>query len=205
MANGAFNLEEFVRILDSWGLTDVLLPFLLFFVVIFAIMEKANVLGKDKKKYNLVFALVVALLVVIPHVLNIYPPERDIVQITNNSLPQVSIIAVAVVMVLILIGLFGGEAKWAGNTVSGWIAVVAFVIVLLIFGGAAGWWKNWSWFENFFGKETVAIIVMLLVFAIIVWWVTSDDKDSGQNSMGKFGQSMSELFGGGGGKGGGGH
>ena len=45
MASNAYNLEEFVRILDSWGLTDVMLPFLLIFVVIFALMAKTRVLG----------------------------------------------------------------------------------------------------------------------------------------------------------------
>ncbi|MBI2140607.1 hypothetical protein HYU14_06810 [Candidatus Woesearchaeota archaeon] len=205
MASSAFQLEEFIRILDSWGLTDVLLPFLLYFVVIFAILEKSKILGADKRKYNLVFALVVGLLVVIPHVLDLYPPERDVVAITNAALPQVSVIAVAIVMVMILIGLFGGEAKWAGGSMSGWIAIIAFIIVLIIFGGAAGWWGSWSWVDDVFGRETVAIIVMLLVFAIIVWWVTSSDEAAGKNAMSKFGESVSELFGGKSGGGGGHH
>ncbi len=201
MASRAFNLEEFVRILDSWGLTDVMLPFLLIFVVIFAILQKAKIFGEDKKKFNLVFALVVGLLVVIPHVLNIYPPEADVVQIMNKALPQISIFAVAIVMLLILIGLFGGEAKWASGSLSGWVAIIAFLVVLIIFGNAAGWWTTWSWLDNLFGEETVAIIVMILVFAIIVWWITGVDKES-ESPVSKFGKAVGELFGG---KGGGGH
>ena len=201
MVSRAFNLEEFVRILDSWGLTDVMLPFLLIFVVIFAILQKAKIFGEDKKKFNLVFALVVGLLVVIPHVLNIYPPEADVVQIMNKALPQISIFAVAIVMLLILIGLFGGEAKWASGSLSGWVAIIAFLVVLIIFGNAAGWWTTWSWLDNLFGEETVAIIVMILVFAIIVWWITGVDKES-ESPVSKFGKAVGELFGG---KGGGGH
>ena len=201
MASRAFNLEEFVRILDSRGLTDVMLPFLLIFVVIFAILQKAKIFGEDKKKFNLVFALVVGLLVVIPHVLNIYPPEADVVQIMNKALPQISIFAVAIVMLLILIGLFGGEAKWASGSLSGWVAIIAFLVVLIIFGNAAGWWTTWSWLDNLFGEETVAIIVMILVFAIIVWWITGVDKES-ESPVSKFGKAVGELFGG---KGGGGH
>lgn len=197
MVSRAYNLEEFVRILDSWGLTDVMLPFLLIFVVIFALMAKTRILGEDKKKYNLVVALVIALLVVIPHVLNAYPPNADVVDIMNQALPQVSIIAVAVIMLLILIGLFGGEAKWMGSSLSGWIAIVSFIIVLIIFGGAAGWWGDWSWFYTFFGAETVAIIVMVLIFAIIVWWITrGEGKEKEANALSQLGKWVGEMFGG---------
>ena len=201
MVSRAFNLEEFVRILDSWGLTDVMLPFLLIFVVIFAILQKAKIVGDEKKKFNLVFSLVVALLVVVPHVLNVYPPEADVVEIMNKALPQVSIFAVAIVMLLILIGLFGGEAKWASGSLSGWVAIIAFLVVLIIFGNAAGWWTTWSWLDTILGEETIAIIVMILVFAIIVWWITGVDKES-EGPVSKFGKAIGELFGG---KGGGGH
>lgn len=197
MVSNAYNLEEFIRILDSWGLTDVMLPFLLIFVVIFALMAKTKILGDDKKKYNLVVALVIALLVVIPHVLNYYPPNGDIVEIMNQSLPQVSLIAVAVIMLLILIGLFGGEAKWMGSSLSGWIAIVAFIIVLIIFGGAAGWWENWSWFYNFFGAESIAVIVMILIFAIIVWWITrGEGKEKQVNALSNLGKWVGDMFGG---------
>jgi len=197
MASNAYNLEEFIRILDSWGLTDVMLPFLLIFVVIFALMAKTRILGEDKKKYNLVVALVIGLLVVIPHVLDLYPQGGDVVDIMNTALPQVSLIAVAVIMLLILIGLFGGEAKWMGSSLSGWIAIVAFIIVLIIFGGAAGWWANWNWFDNFFGEETVAIIVMVLIFAIIVWWITrGEGKEKEANALSNIGKWVGEAFGG---------
>jgi hypothetical protein len=199
MASGAYNLEEFIRIMDSWGLTDVMLPFLLIFVIIFALMAKARILGEDKKKYNLVVALVIALLVVIPHVLNIYPPGGDVVDIMNRALPQVSLIAVAIIMLLILIGLFGGEAKWMGSSLSGWIAIVAFIIILIIFGGAAGWWGTWGWFYNLFGAETVAIIVMILIFAVIVWWITrGEGKETESNALANIGNAVRDLFSGGG-------
>ncbi len=199
MASRAYNLNEFIKILDSWGLTDVMLPFLLIFVIMFALLTKTRVLGEDKKRFNAVIALVIALVVVIPHVLGIYPAGGDVVEIMNRALPQVSIIAVAVVMLLILIGLFGGEAKWMGSSLSGWIAIVSFIIILIIFGGAAGWWGTWSWFNDLFGEETVAIIVMLLVFAVIIWWITrGEGSEKESNVMGNLGKWVGEAFSGGG-------
>ena len=67
-----YRLENFVRALDGWGLTDVMLPFLLIFTLVFAIMQKTKILGEDKKNFNVIIALVMALLVVIPHITSSY-------------------------------------------------------------------------------------------------------------------------------------
>ena len=40
MASENFVLEEFGRSLERWGLMDVLLPFLLIFTIVFAVLEK---------------------------------------------------------------------------------------------------------------------------------------------------------------------
>ena len=198
MAQGAYNLEEFIRTLESWGLTDVLLPFLIIFVVIFAILQKARIFGEEKKNFNMVIALAIGLLVVIPHVLDTYPEGADVVKIMNSALPNVSIIAVAIIMMLIIIGLFGGEAKWMGGSLSGVVGIVAFILVIAIFGGAAGWWGNWSWFTDFFSEDAVAVIVIVLVFAIIVSWVTKGEgMEKEKAGFGKIAKGVQDLFGGG--------
>lgn len=190
----AYNLEEFIRILESWGLSEVMLPFLLIFVVVFAILQKTKILGSGQKKYNAVFALILGLIVVIPHVLGVYPKGGDVVEILNKALPNVSIILLAIVMVLILIGLLGGEATWLGGSLSGWIAVAAAIAVVWIFGSAAGWWTGASWFQKFFGDDAVAIIVMLLVFAIIVWWITRDSGEAGKEMTKTWMSNLGDMF-----------
>ena len=197
MASRAYNLREFVRMLESWGLTDVLLPFLLIFVIIFALLQKTKVLGINRKNLNAAVALVIGLLVVIPHVLGIYPPGGDVVDIMNKALPNVSLIIVALLMVLILIGLLGGEATWIGGSLSGWIAIIALIAVIWVFGSAAGWWRGASWFYRFFGADAIAIIVMLLVFAIIVWWVTREPGEAGKEMTGNVISRLGDMFKGG--------
>ena len=66
MVNDSF--PGFLTSLESYGLLDALLPFLLIFTVIFAIMQKTKFLGEGKKNFNVVIALVIALIVVLPHV-----------------------------------------------------------------------------------------------------------------------------------------
>lgn len=198
MASSAYNLEYFLRILESWGLTDALLPFLLIFVIMFAIFQKTRILGENQRRFNTIVSLVIALLVVIPHILGVYPNDADVVRIINTAIPQVSLVVVAIVMLLILVGILGGERNWMGGSLSGWIAIIAFLGVLWIFLGAWLGWEIWYWLESFFGSDAIAIIVMILVFAIIVWWITKGDEGKESAGMlGRLGKSFQDFFGGG--------
>jgi hypothetical protein len=163
---------EFFERLEDFGMTDALLPFLLIFVILFAMLQKTKILGEGKKNFNVIVAAIVALLVVIPHVTNSYPPDRDVVDIINSSLPQVSMVMIAIIMALLLIGLMGGEATWLGGSLSGWIAILAFLIVIYVFGGSMGFWEDK--FGHWWGSDTTSVVIIILIFAIVVWYITRD-------------------------------
>ena len=193
-----FRLEEFIRDLDRWGLTDVLLPFLLIFVIVFAILQKTRILGEAKKNLNTIIAIVVGLLVVIPHVTGRFPNNADPVLIINEALPQVSIVLVAVIFLLVMIGVFGQEYVFLGVSAPGWIAFFSLIVIILIFGGAAGWWRGdfGNTLEDFFGTEGIAIAIMLLVFGIVIAWITSESKEREDRTiLNRFGVDFSKLFG----------
>ena len=198
MAAEALKLEGFVRTLERWGLTDVLLPFLLIFVIVYAVLQKTRILGETKKNLNVVVAVIVGLLVVIPHVTGRFPANADPVEIINEALPQVSIVLVAIIFLLLMIGVFGQDYVFLGVTMPGWITLVSLIIIVLIFGGAAGWWDSGfgTTLENFFGTEGVAIFIMLLVFGIIIAWITSDSKEREDRTiLNRLGMDFSKLFG----------
>ena len=195
----AYNLEGFINIMESWGLTDVLLPFTLIFTIMFAILQKTRVFGEEKKNINMVVALVFGLLVVIPHVTNTYPAGMDIVVVLNSALPSVSIVVVAAIMLLVLIGIFGKEAVILGMALPGWITFISFFIIIFIFGNAAGWWGGrWGrWMEDFFGQDAIAIIIMLLVFGIIIAFITGESGERKERAgVGRMLDGLKEAFGG---------
>lgn len=201
MASRAYNLEGFVRMFESWGLTDVMLPFLLIFVIIFAVLEKTKLFGEEKRNINTVIALVFALLVVIPHVTNSYPSGFDVVQILNEALPAVSLVIIAVLMLLVLIGIFGQEKVFLGMAMPGWITFVSVILIIGIFGNAAGWWAGGltPWLERQFGSDAIAIIIMLLVFGVIIAWITGGEGEREKlGTMKRMGVDLSKLWGGGG-------
>lgn len=198
MVAESFKLQEFFMKLDSIGLTDVLLPFLLFFVIVYAILQKTNILGEGKKNLNAAVGIVVALLVVVPHVTGRFPENVDPVVIINNALPQISIVLVAIIFLLVLIGVFGQDMVMLGIAAPGWITLLSLITILLIFGGAAGWWSNnfGTGMEDFFGTEGIAIFIMIVMFGIIIAWVTSDSKEGDKEKQGlkRLGIDVDQIF-----------
>lgn len=193
MAYGG-TLGDVIIQLDNLGLTDVLLPFLLIFTILFAVLQKSKLLGADKKNFNIILALIISLLVVIPHITNSYPENADVVQIINQSIPNVAVVIVAILMVLLLMGVFGVEFTWAGK-VTGWIVMIALACVVGIFGKAAGWWGegvSLPWWLSWFGDpNTQTLIVVLLVFGIIIWFITGS---GGQTQGSGFVEEFGKLF-----------
>lgn len=177
------SFESFFQTLESFGVTDVLLPFLLVFTIMFAILQKTKILGTEKKNFNVVIALVVALAVIIPHVTGNYPNNFDVVNIINAILPQIALIAVLLIMILILIGVFA-------PAYSGVIAAVGAILVLLLFLGTTNWIYGLDWLYDFFGEEFVSVGLIVLVFGIIIWFITSEPK----SQAGKAGDWLKELF-----------
>jgi len=181
-----YNLERWIGIAENYGLTDVVLPFLLIFVILFGTLQKVKIL--KKKKFNIMISLVISLLVVIPHVTNKYPPGKDVIEIMNNALPAVSIVIVAIVMLFVLLGLFFGEQKFVGASIGGWISLICIASIVWIFGSSAGWWSGWNSVRNFFGEDAVSLVIIIIVFGLIINFITKEDKkEAGEKFMDKLG------------------
>src|SRR3989344_4908772 len=183
-----FELRNFVRSLDQFGVTDVLLPFLLVFVFIFAILQKTKILGEGKKNLSVAVAVIVGLLFVVPHVTGKYPANSDPVEIINNALPQVSIIIIAIVFLLILIGVFGQDFVFLGASMPGMIAVASMIIILIIFGGAAGWWQGplalaMATFLDITGLEHFSSLFVFLFSWALIYAVFMLTKIFGDNKV----------------------
>ena len=197
MVSQNLKLDNFMTSLDRWGILDVMLPFLLIFVIVYAILQKTKILGETKKNLSAAVAVIVALLVVIPHVTGRFPANADPVLIINDALPQVSIVLVAIIFLLIMIGVFGQDYVMLGVTMPGWITLISFVIIVLIFGGSAGWWTSsfGSTLENFFGTEGVAVFIMLITFGVIIAWITHEGKEEEKSTLKRLGIDFDKLFG----------
>lgn len=182
---GANYVQDIIYQLDNMGLRDLLLPFILFFTILFAILQKIKIFGTDSKKYNSIIALVISLTIVIPHVLGQYPPDRDVINIINTALPSVALTIVAIVCVLLLIGMFGaGEMEWIASPFTGVITLAAIAIVALIFGNAANWWQIPDMLYFLRDPQLQALLVIVIVFWFVIKMVTSEEKEGHGNENG---------------------
>jgi len=184
------NFVELFEIMESWGMLDVMLPFLLIFTIVFAVLQKAKIFGADSKRFNVIIALVLGMVVVIPHILGTYPEGQDAVIIINSVLPNIALVLVAIIMVLLLSGVFGYEP---GGADAG-IFILIIPIVVYIFGVSAGWWQNFSWFN--IDPDTLAVVLVILVFGIIIFLVTSEGgKQTANKGLDGFKNFMKSIFG----------
>lgn len=165
---GGGMFSNMVYWLQYWGVRDIILPFVLIFTIFFAVLQRIHLFGLKDKKYNVAISIAIALLVVIPHATGAYPPGKDVVNIINDSIPEVALLVIVVVLLLMLLGL--GVGKAYGYVLTGWIAFAAGIVLVLIFLN--------SLFPlpiiNYIDPSIQALIVILLVFGIIVWFVTRE-------------------------------
>lgn len=165
-----------------------ILPFLLVFTIIYAILAKTKILGGDenKKSFNVIVALVMALAFVVPSITGEYAYQNDPVRILNDAIPGVAIVTVAILMVLLVIGAFGKNLDISENKTGGifaWFGVGAVAAIFLI---AAGYIRNLPyWLDWLAYSYNQTLIVSLLVLGIVIWFIVRDpENDTDDDSPG---------------------
>jgi len=158
-----------VNLFQQYGFMDFLLPFILIFTLVFAVTAKMP-LFKDNKNFRVIMALVLALLFVMPHFTGFRPLGYDPVEVLFNSLPSISLLAVAIVMMLMLIGVFGSEGL--SDKARPFILIVTLGFVGYIFGASLEMWTGpyniWTWWTT----ELTEILIILAIFGAIVAFIT---------------------------------
>ena len=194
----SFNFKSaFQRLLrPESGLTEIILPFLLIFTIVFAVLEKTKILGEEKRNMNVGIAIVLALMTVIPHIAN--PSPRDPISIINKALPKVSLFVVAIIFLMILLGVFAHDRLLLGASAPGWVAFISVAALIYIFGSAAGIWTPAfiHELENIFGADVISVVIMILIFGIIIAFVTGGGEKEGYGAFKRAGWNLGELFGG---------
>ncbi|HII72663.1 TPA: hypothetical protein HA265_07950 [Candidatus Woesearchaeota archaeon] len=163
-------IEFFVRL----GIYDVVLPFLLVFTIMFAILEKTKVLGVEKtkdgdytrKNLNSMVAFVTAFLVV---------ASSRLVAIINETLANMVLLLMLSVCFLILIGSFMRETKEGISLEKTWMyhvfVAIMFIGIALIFLNALGWlYPAWRYITAHYDSTAFASI-LLMAFVVGIMYV----------------------------------
>ncbi len=187
--------------LQTGGIIDIIIPFILIFTVLFTVLKKVPILSEAK--HHIAIALAITFLVIIPHITGTIDPRYDVINIINNSMPTVVLIIFIFLTALILLGLIkGGEAVEFGEIAKGIMGIAAIVLVAIIFARSAGYlqystWPTWLyWLDD---PQLGALVIVILMFAAITWFITYE-KTQGKGAIAwlkKYLPAISkELFGG---------
>ncbi|MBW2995073.1 hypothetical protein KY312_01870 [Candidatus Woesearchaeota archaeon] len=205
-----WNFRQAIQDLSYMGFFDIILPFFLIFTVIYAILQRSNILGspEEARKFNVIVAMVIGLLVIVPHVMWGDPtgqspylsvgsvagrPVPDVVNIINRAVPQISVWIIAVLMLMILLGMFGSKIELWQRPMSTWIFVAAVIIVFYTFAVAANWLNTPEWLSWLRDRGNQAVLLILLIFGIVIWFVVAPEKPKGQGLGQKIGEAFEKI------------
>ncbi|MEM3154043.1 MAG: hypothetical protein QW165_00550 [Candidatus Woesearchaeota archaeon] len=175
-------LRGVFQYLVDFGFLDLVLPFILIFTLIFAILQMTKVFKIKKKvkiggqeqevevgdrKINSLIALAIAAMLVIPHAIGMYPPEMDPIALMSSFLPSTVVVLAAVFVVMLLLGFAGAAEKSALQLLIAAIGVglLVFLFVLNMFPRT---FPAFYWLAD---PTIQAVLFVFLIMGLIVYWV----------------------------------
>jgi len=174
------NVLEFFREL---GIYDVVLPFILVFTIMFAILERTQIFGiekvKDKpytkKNLNAMVSFVIAFLVV---------ASSKLVETITKVSSEIIIVLLIVVFFLMLVGTFYTKQDIEAEGIAlkdpwktGFMIFIALAIIFIFLDAITTedgrtWLEVfWDWISQFYSNTAVAAIVLIIVVILFVWWI----------------------------------
>lgn len=185
-------LGGIIQFFDKLGIYDVLLPFLLTFTIVFAILEKTKILGTEKiggeeyprKNANAMVAFSIGFFVV---------ASAQVVEVITQVSSQVVILLMLAIFFLMLIGSFFPAEEFAkGESLKDqWpqivFIVIMFVGIIYIFLSAIktktgiSWWDYaWTWLGQYWSAPAVASIIMLLGVIWLMKYLMTEGEAKGE-------------------------
>ena len=153
-------------IFDSPFFTEMLLPFLLVFVVVFAILQKSKILGDGKAQVDAIVGLVIGLILIG------VPGPRDIIV---GIMPWMAVGVAVILVFMILYGFVAGDLS-DGKNMPDWLrygfvalaGVFTVGIVLFVTGLGSTIWDSFGGSSDLW-MNIVMIVLVLGVMAVAVY------------------------------------
>ena len=152
---------------------ETVLPFLLMFTLVFAVLEKTKILGDGKRQIDTIVALVIALVFV------------SFGQATDIVVRMIPILGVALVVILIFMLLFGFAYPSGGfilnKYIRGTIGVLAGILVIsmvLILTGGLDYIVSFIYGDNT-GLLINGVLILIMIGAIAAIFFGGKEDSSG--------------------------
>ena len=144
-------------IFDNPFFTEMLLPFLLVFVVVFAILQKSKILGDGKAQIDALVSLVIGLILI-----GVPQPRNIIVGI----MPWLAVGVAVILVFLILYGFVAGDLSKAPNWMKIVFGILAGLFTIGVVLYVTGLWSViGDWLS---GGESSDIWMNVLMIALVI-------------------------------------
>lgn len=173
-AETATPFRDVITFFDKIGLYDVVLPFLLVFTIVFAILEKTKVLGTEKhegqeytkKNLNAMASFVIAFLVI---------AAKELVEIINETVSRAVIVLFFSVLFLMLVGSFHkeGESIYLKGPWKIAFEAIVFIAIVGIFLNSIKSPDGKTWLQRLsdYGTGSDVLIGSILLLGIVVMFI----------------------------------
>ncbi len=148
-------------IMGSEWFTQVILPFVLVFTLIFALLEKSKILGEGRKQINSIISLVMGLILVgVPLAANII---RQVV-------PIIAVLSIIILLFMLILG-FVGATKEGGlhKPLQITIGIIAAIVLVIGILWSAGWLSSlMTWAKQPGSSATWQSVIFLVIIAVVI-------------------------------------
>jgi len=148
--------------------TQGILPFLLVFVLVFAILQRSKILGEGKAQIDALVALAIGLILVG------VPQPRDIIV---SLMPWLAVALVVVLIFMLIVGFVNSDKDkgiilpdWVKKSAP-WLALIFVIILVLVISN--GWQPIWNWLS----RDSIGGNVLIIVIIIVVLWLAMRKQD----------------------------
>jgi hypothetical membrane protein len=179
-----------IQFLDRLGVYEVLLPFLLIFTLVYAVLEKSRIFGMEKigdneypkKNLNSMFAFVVSFLVV---------ASSRLVATINEAVANMVILMLLGICFLMLVGVFHTgkeefEIKEPFKSIFTWLSFIGIVLIFLFAiktsDGTPWLYFGWGFIVRNIDTGAMGALILTIIVVVIMGYITSTPKEGGGGS-----------------------
>jgi len=159
-------IYDIYYLLGGYGLYEFILPFLLVYAIIFAVLEKTGIfsrkINKDGKditvpntNVNLIISLVIAFVVI---------ANTDIVILINTYISKMALFIVILVLFLLTLGVMTGKSPEASKT-HWWLVIIVLIAAIWALGPTLGFELPYA-FQHYLYDSN--LLILILVIAAVV-------------------------------------
>ena len=171
-----YNFSDLIRQWESIGVFDIILPLLLIFTIVFAVLDRTQIFGKNKKSINAIVALSIAFFTI---------QNVAVTSFFKIIFSQVAFgIAILIAVVLLTALVLGRKGTHVWRMI---IMVVGFLIFIWIFSRAADEYQSYygvyafGAFTSDWWAANASWIILIVVVAIVVIAVAASGKSNDNN------------------------